>query len=44
MAFCIFYLHMRAKSFLALDATTFHEIESAVASFFRRFGLSPSRP
>ena len=44
VAFCIFYLHMRAKSFIALDAATFREIENAVASFFRRFGFSPSRP
>jgi Na+-driven multidrug efflux pump len=43
VAFCVFYLRMPAKSFFAFDVATFREIENAIASLFRRFGLSSSR-
>jgi Na+-driven multidrug efflux pump len=44
VAFCIFYLRMPAKLFLAFDAATLREIETAVASMFRHFGVSGPRP
>jgi len=35
---------MPAKLFLAFDAATLREIETAVASMFRHFGVSGLRP
>jgi O-antigen/teichoic acid export membrane protein len=44
IVFCVVRLRMRVSAFWAFNAQTFTELESLVASIFRRFGIASSRP